>query len=319
LNKESNEILKKEDGFYLRPIKLNGMPDKIPLLTLIYTYLYNKTFDLVYMKIKIGEKNFWFKIALKIKKKEILIRFFYLFIGISRFMVKIIKEVWKIENLNEYIFIKNYNENDSRMVIKINGEWCTNGSKIVKMIIKSFKKDLSEREIEDMVYKWEIKNNEISERFINLHPIEIKGVDSTHYGTDMLAKDRKLIYFTDFKKSVKNGEYGQECLINKINLSKETKILLPKEESCKLILNKKIRLVKEKNIISGACDNGFNRDLVDKDLANKIEKQMSLESTIKNDLSDIGVSEPDLIKKIIKTLDNNIDLSFITDLFNRKI
>jgi hypothetical protein len=58
LNKESNEILKKGEGFYLRPIKLNGMPEKISLLTLIYTYLYNKTFDLVYMKIKIGEKNF---------------------------------------------------------------------------------------------------------------------------------------------------------------------------------------------------------------------------------------------------------------------
>jgi hypothetical protein len=68
-------------------------------------------------------------------------------------MVKIIKEVLKIENLNEYIFKKNYNENDSRLVIKIKGEWCTNGNKIVKMIIKSFKKDLSEKEIEDMVFK----------------------------------------------------------------------------------------------------------------------------------------------------------------------
>jgi hypothetical protein len=135
----------------------------------------------------------------------------------------------------------------------------------------------------------------------------------------MLTKKKEIIYLTDFSKSINKNDYGNKCLINKVDLSKKTRILMPEKESCKLILSEKTTLVKEKDIISGACDNGYNEDILNEDIQNKIEKQISLENIIKNDLSDIGISKPDLVKKIIKTLDNDIDLSFITDLFNRKI
>jgi len=75
INWESNKILKKEykieEGRYrnycIRPKILDSMPRCMPSLKILYCSIWNKIFNLAYMKIFIGEDNFWFKILKSFK------------------------------------------------------------------------------------------------------------------------------------------------------------------------------------------------------------------------------------------------------------
>jgi hypothetical protein len=133
INWESNKILKKEykieEGRYrnycIRPKILYTIPDYIPSLKMLYYAIWNKIFDLTYMKVFIGEDNFWFKIIKSFKKIEILKSLVYIILGINRFIVKIFIEILKFnsKSIEEYLFRNFKNPSDNRIIIKINNKW----------------------------------------------------------------------------------------------------------------------------------------------------------------------------------------------------
>jgi hypothetical protein len=93
INKESKNILKMNNGYYIRPIKVKQIPKKMSILTLIYYKIHNKCFDLTYIRIKIGEKNFIKKILKNLKIKDIIKLILFYFSGISKLFLEIIKNI----------------------------------------------------------------------------------------------------------------------------------------------------------------------------------------------------------------------------------
>jgi len=234
VNYESNKILtsktfgngSRKINSSFRPIKLEYLPEKVVIGTILYRAYYNLVFSLCYAKITLGK----FYLLKLINIKTIAIRIMYLLLGISRIAIKIIKIIIKIDkntSLEEILFIELYRPNDLRLILKINGEWCVNGrfslliekigmalttknthldEKAIKFVAKKISKsceDLRDVKNETLTYSAKfITNKDATPHW--LYPESTENKTSIGYRTDKLKADI-------------NKNYGRKIIINQFS------------------------------------------------------------------------------------------------------
>ena len=180
VNQESNKILKKEykiqgaryRNYCIRPKILDAIPDYIPSLKMLYYAVWNKIFNLTYMKVFVGEDDFWFKILKSFKKIEMLKSLIYIILGLNRFLVKIFVEIFKFNNksIEEYLFRTFKNPSDDRIIIKINNKWQINGAtqKIIRKIEECLERKISHQNFDLLKPHLYLKIEMIRERFVEM-------------------------------------------------------------------------------------------------------------------------------------------------------
>lgn len=319
INKESNDILNKNNGFYIRAKKIEQIPEEIPILTLFYKWSFNKVFDLTYFKIK--NKSKWLIIAVlkNIRIKDLILRIFLISIGLNKLFFKIIKTLWYKENIVKCIFEKTYRENDGKLIIKINNEWKVNGyNEIIKGILKKHNKIISENECENLLKKWiELNNKTNSNKILNFTGISLEGTSVKHYGTSSMSKEKEnIVYLTDRSKAILKDFYGRDIVLNNIKIIKESVLLEAKRGEYKeIIIDDKH--IKEQKIIDAAVESGFNQEKVDDAFIEKVENKKEVNKIMWNDLKNLGVNEECIEKeqkRIIKCLNYDISDNEIHDI-----
>lgn len=287
--KESNYILSKEDSYWIRPKNITQIPEHMPLLTMLYVWIFNKTFDLTYFRIMNKNKYIVFEIIKNLSLRDVFIRIFLIMIGINKFFLKLLKFIWEKENFYIKIFKIVHRADDYRLIIKIDGKWELNGNRIfLKNLFKKKNPNLDEYKFNLIFDKWteSFKNqNEI----LILRGYDIKGTGKIHYGGNIYLKDNKSAFiFSDFDKSENNNDYGREVLFNKLNLFKNSKGLLLKENEFSVNF-KKVKCIELWRILKGSLDFGYNEDLMMSGFNEKIKIFNELDFEIQNDLESLGV------------------------------
>jgi hypothetical protein len=124
INKQANDVLSEKKKICLKPSIMIIKPNEYPILKMIFCYIENKTFNLIYFKILTKKKNIFIEILKNYRFIDLIKIILLFYIGLSRFLLKIIKEVvlYNEKNLESYIFKLTLNPEDDRIITNIRGE-----------------------------------------------------------------------------------------------------------------------------------------------------------------------------------------------------
>ena len=323
INRESNKILKKEykigeeryRNYCIRPKILYTIPDYIPSLKILYYAIWNKIFNLTYMKVFIGEDNFWFKIIKSFKKIEILKSLIYIILGVNRFIVKIFIEILKFnsKSIEEYLFRNFKNPSDNRIIIKINNKWQLNGStqKIIGKIQIYLERKVSHQNFDLLKPHLYVKMEIIRQRLIQMdkeylcYQAQFLHINNKIPHTTFIGISKEeLSYQTDFKTAIKKNNYGKMPVINQYEGEKKLSTLLPiKGEYMRPLQDPKLEgCIKQ---IHGALINGYDDENISIKFQQQIKETEALSVEWTNLLEEIGV-DSSISKELFKELLNDI-------------
>jgi len=322
INRESNKILKKEykieEGRYrnycIRPKILDTMPDYIPSLKMLYYAVWNKIFNLTYMKVFIGEEGFWFKIIKSFKKIEMLKSFIYIILGLNRFIVKIFIEILKFnsKNIEEYLFRNFKNPSDDRIIVKIDNKWQINGAtqKIIKKIEECLEKKISHQNFDLLKPHLYLKIEPIRERFIELdkeylcYKARFLHIENKIEHTAFIGISKEeLAYQTSFWAAIKKDNYGKKPVINKyVGKSKLSTLLPIKEEYMMPKEDPKLKSCYKQ--VQGAIIDGYDDENVSIRFKEQIRETKALSVEWTNFLEEIGIDSSQSQKLLQEFLDD---------------
>lgn len=323
INRESNKILKKEykiqkdryRNYCIRPKILYTMPDYMPSLKMIYYAMWNKIFNLAYMKVFIGEDNFWLKILKSFKKIEMLKSLIYIILGLNRFLVKIFIEIFKFnsKSIEEYLFRTFKSPSDDRIIVKINNKWQINGStqKIIGKIETYLERKISHQNFDLLKPHLYFKMEIIRQRLVQMdkeylcYQAQFLHIDNKiPHKTFIGISKEELAYQTSFRVAIKKDNYGKVPVINQYEGKSKTSTLLPiKEQYMRPVEDPKLeRCTKQ---IQGALMNGYD----DKNISTKFEEQIKETEALSVEwtglLEEIGV-DSSISKELFKEFLNDI-------------
>lgn len=308
INRESNKLLKKEFkmncgnyvNYCIRPKTFNGIPKYIPSLKMLYYVIWNKIFNLAYMKIFVGQHNFWFKVLKSLKKIEMFKSLVYLFLGFNRFLIKIFIEIFKFDgrNIEEYLF-KNFNNPwDDRIIIKINNNWEINGTtkKIIKDIEEILERKISYGNFQFLkphlylkVEMFRGKLVEIDKQYLCYSGEFINIKNKTQHSTFIGISKSELAYQTDFLKAIKKNNYGRTPIIKKYEGYEKTSTLLPiKESDMKPLADPELESCAKQ--MYGAGIDGYDHQNVSIKFQEQIKEVKELSLEWQQFLEEIGVN-----------------------------
>ncbi len=322
INKESENILNisKYDNenwvnnYTIRPKKIYITPYDMPIGTLIYTIYWNKVFDLTYLKILIGRDYFWIKMLKSTPKKDILIRFMLVIMGINKLIIKIIIQILynKDKSLIDYLFEKSINRFDDRMIVRIDGQWLINGfsnelGKKIERYLKSQNK-ISTTNIDMMMPKINIILRKYKEYFDNniSHRLTAKSIfcdkrtSIPHWLIKDITKDKNNgAYVTCSYKANKKNYYGDEIIVNEVDFNKKSTILATTYSDIKIIGQE--RNISLLPIIKGSLEKGYNNKLLCDLIIDQINNYEKIIEIIEADLTYLQLDKDDIfeINKII--------------------
>jgi len=327
INKESEHILKKKENYCVRPIEFYMTPEDLPISTILYYAYWNKVFDLTYFKIFVGKKNLIFKILKSIKIKNIIKHFFYFYFEISRIFIKILIEVIKYDdkkNIENYLFKKFANPIDDRVIIKIDEDWLLNGT--VDLICYKIKCNLlnkntmSSSNIEMIMPRiYKLTNNyytNISKDFTEqtlikgLFTNKITNVEHWH-AEEIIKKNECIGYITDSEKAFAKNNYGKKLILKKIQLKKESNMLMLNKEEVELS-SKKIE-ISSFPFIKAASIESYDEKEINGWFIEGVESYKRLREDIILNLKDEGINDYDameiediIVKNTIQSIARNI-------------
>lgn len=323
VNRESNKLLKKEFkmscgkyiNYCIRPKTFSRIPHYIPSLKMLYYAIWNKIFDLAYMKIFVGEENFWFRVLKSLKKIEMLKSLIYLFLGFNRFIIKIFIELFKFNNKNieEYLFRNFNNPWDDRIIIKINNNWEINGStqKIIKDIEGILERKISHGNFQflkpHLYLKIEMfrgKLIEIDKQYLCYIGEFINIKNKIQHSTFICISKSDLAYQTDFLKAIKKNDYGRTAVIRKYEGDDKKSTLFPiKESDMKPLADPELEsCVKQ---MYGAGIHGYDHENVSIKFQEQIKEIKGLSLEWQEFLEEIGVSSmhsKELFEKLLNEI-----------------
>ena len=323
INRESNKLLKKEykrgesryTNYCIRPKILDTIPRYMPSLKMLYYAIWNKIFNLTYMKILVGIDNFWFKVLKSIKKIEIFKSLVYIILGLNKFIIKIFIEIFKFDSksIEEYLFRTFKNPSDDRIIVKINNKWEINGStqKIIKKIEELLERKMSHQNFDLLRPHLYLKMEVIRERLLeidneylcyNAKFVHIK--NKVQHSTFIGISKIDLSYQTDFSKSIKKNNYNEIPVVKKYKGTSKVSTLLPiKEEYMKPVDDPELKSCFKQ--VQGAILYGYE----DKNVSIKFEEQIKevreLSSEWENLLEEIGVGSIES-KELLEEFFNDI-------------
>lgn len=331
INKESEDILNcnKNDSedrignYSIKPINYYFVPDDLPIGTLLYNKYWNEVFNLTYLKIKIGRKNFWFKVLKKIDFKSILKIFFYFFTGINKIFIRITKIILnyeKEEKIEDFLFKKLINVRDDRLIIKVKGEWNVNGridillNKIKQKMINENKLSHEHIEytmtwIEKIIVKHDSKiNQSIKDLIIQKGTFTNKITKIKHWHTlDIIKDENKIPYITDEDKAIQKEYYGLKPILKGINLEKKS-VLLELDKDKTILSGNKIKL-EAHQFIKSAYYNGYNKEIMKDKFLDQIFIYEKIRLELSEDLKMIIYDEL-MAKELEKTISDELLDSF---------
>ena len=331
INKESEDILSTEKydcedrvgNYSFRPINIFSTPDELPIATMLYYKYWNEVFNLTYLKIVIGRKNFWFKILKKINFKSIIRIIFYFFTGLNKIFIDIAKLILnykKKEKIENLLFKKFINILDDRLIIKIKGEWAINGfvsetTNIVKKILIN-KNTLSTSSIESkMPYIHMIvekHNNKMMKDFFSFKMkqgfFKNRITNKTHEHILEINKDPKNVgYITDYEKANNNGNYDLNVMLEKVELKKTSKVLeIPKKE---IYMFKQEKFKNPFPFLESARNNYYDENSISDNLIEQISDYKEIRIDLYLDLKEI-IPDESTLKEVDEVIVNELIKNF---------
>jgi len=331
INKESENFLncKNNDSefwlgnYSMKPINSYSVPDELPIASILYNKYWNEVFNLTYLKIKIGRKNFWFKILKKINLKALFRLIFYFLTGINRIFINIFKEVLnykKKEKLENFLFKKFASIGDDRLIMKIKGEWVINGKiDIIKNKIRQkliIENRISHENIEyampwieKIIEKYDSRISEnIKDLIIKKGVFANKITKKPHWHTFGILKDEsKIPYITDEEKAIDNDNYGLKPVLKGVYLKKKS-TLLEIEKDKTIFLENEVEL-QAHPFIKSAYYNGFNEKIMQDSFLNQIFFYEKMKLELYGDLKMVIYDEI-IAKELEKTISDDLLDSF---------
>jgi hypothetical protein len=140
-------------GFYddydmnecIYPINLYTKPRDFPLATILYTMVFNTSFNLAYMYALKAEIDFKNLSTWKFFLKLFLKRFLYFFLGINQLYIRIVQFLLqkdKFDSLEDYLMHKYIRSDDTRKLVHFKKKWIANPGTVVELLLKTWPKDL---------------------------------------------------------------------------------------------------------------------------------------------------------------------------------
>ena len=328
-NYESNKILNQKSyhngqrytNFYIRPKTLENTPDNVAIGNILFIAYWNFVFDITYSKLLYG-KYYMFKM---ITIKDFFIKIFFLYLGISRLMLKIILHILKInktKNLENYLFSIFLKPIDNRIIVKINNKWKINsGLKIFLMLSK--KKLVQELHFDDP------KINKALEKFSECY----KKMSEINHNTTIFkakfitkntliphnvyiksSKDPDLYgYQTSYNSAFNKNFFNKKPLIHKYEGVTKESTLLPhnKNELKQISTEKKVSFLKQ---IYGAVKYGYDAENLSSIYLDPINNILEIDEIINDTLKEIGINENKLevikisiMSEMIQSIDVDIN------------
>lgn len=323
-NYESNKIINQKTyntglrytNYVIRPKILDEVPKDVKIGTILYTAYWNLVFDITYSKIIYGKFFFIKTLSFKI----ILKKLFYIYFGISRFTIKLIIHILKMnreQNIENYLFSIFCNTTDHRIIVKINNEWkINNGWKnfvnTTKHLLIQELRYGDEKKLEQALggfknYYIKMQQIQHTTRFYNalfvkrdLPPIPHKTYleatkDSKHHG-----------YQTSYESAFNNKFYNKIPLINKYEGHTKKSTLLPHEAKD---LRQISQETKGSNLqqLYGAYKNGYDENFLSIDYVNSIKDIKDIDLGIEKLLDEIGLNNENIKISIMFNMVQCID------------